>query len=623
MERLRTGSKTINLRNWRRPSATAVARASSIAGESIPLENTSNPRPKTSRFRTDGTLSFSPRVVDEVARKDVSLAHLPMPEGACIVLKYLVDFLITNKLHKNDLFLLDGKPSETTRLLRCVNDGELPNRLGQYSSRSVSFVVLHAISHSYAPLLPELVRQLGDGESVIKTRVELVANIVQLHLSAERRALFESLLVLLFRLSLKATATMNAVLLGELVASKLVRGIASDGSEVLVRSVGQFLIENAREIVHTRQVLSRSQAVIVDSNHTKDSSHLLPRRSPLVSAAKIISPGHHAGRNNESGYAFPPQTGSRRPLDRNAARRVSRVLTAIVESSQQKHGLFTTRSRSRDSTLAQFLRGATCSVDVALFDVQELGWALRGFLDDEVDPLLDEFHVRAAVESGFVLGESRTDDAVVARLKTFLHDELPPFLQGVVVLFLATVRLALDAGTDMELLVAMSTPWIFARCADDMATSLCRVLLVNMYDVLQPLMIKCSRDARVRQLRIVFWATVWVAKCRHRSNQSRRLRARALRRPWSESMASSLCGVVDTLLEQTYAYPSQLRRLYLDGGDEREIAIMMKKLCDDDADISPENYSPHSAALAVRRVRVCGSLMRWCFWLAIHTMFLA
>lgn len=174
-------------------------------------------------------------------------SFLPViPLEVCVSLGYLVEYLVKNKLHKNELFLLDGKPQETKKLLKSVQQGDQPANLNRYSSRTISFVVRHLLTASYAPLLPydffdAVLNLMEEGTPM---RLLLLSEVLD-EIEPERRALLECLLRLLYALSLKARS--NAQLLGETIGATFARPSEANLLETFEvrRDIGIFLIETA------------------------------------------------------------------------------------------------------------------------------------------------------------------------------------------------------------------------------------------------------------------------------------------------------------------------------------------------------------------------------------------
>lgn len=207
-------------------------------------------------------------ITREESAADAGEDHTPMPEDSflpaippevCISLGYLVEYLVKNKLHKNELFLLDGKPQESKKLLKSVQQGEQPANLGRYSSRTISFVVRHLLAASYAPLLPydyfdAVLNLMEEGTPM---RLLLLSEVLD-EIEPERRALLECLLRLLYALSLKARS--NSQLLGETIGATFARPSESNLLQTFEvrRDIGIFLIETAPLIFQQTPIPAQS-----------------------------------------------------------------------------------------------------------------------------------------------------------------------------------------------------------------------------------------------------------------------------------------------------------------------------------------------------------------------------
>ncbi|TMW63535.1 hypothetical protein Poli38472_002476 [Pythium oligandrum] len=198
----------------------------------------------------------------------------PIPTDICVVLKYLVEFLTKHKLHKDELFVVDGKPQELRRLLKCLYQGDVPEKLSQYSSRSISSAILHVLSSStYASLLPfTILSQLCQANHLTPDVVVTTVTPAVEQLPTERRVLVESLLLLLYKLALKDTAAMNAQLLGQTVGSCLVR--PDEDAELpeildLRRMLGEHLVESAPLILRQAETNVAAALLGDDMNQTR------------------------------------------------------------------------------------------------------------------------------------------------------------------------------------------------------------------------------------------------------------------------------------------------------------------------------------------------------------------
>lgn len=473
------------------------------------------------------------------------MRFLPLiPTETSLILKYLVDHLLKHKLHKTQLFVLDGKTQEKKSLLKSIRQGDLPSRLSSYSSRSISFVIRHLLADCYAPLLsydqfPTLV------ESLECWSVRIVMDAM----APERRGLLDSILLLLYKLALNSggggsqsdnVATMS----GETLGAILTRPSEEELVESLVdrQRIGAFLVENAPELLRKRdeaRIESRGSSVGAALEHSRfadegeksrydeykyqarrfsrrgdesDSEgsaeirrhdhppHQSPRISPprqhfqqplsvdqspkrrrssLLSSAMLPMGSQSSSSEIRSRTLAQPPASPRTPVYQAAVRdslsssdvaMLQRLLTVIVESPQDKRGLFVERPRRDEESkvLEQLLQlnvGKNLSfLPLESFSVLTLALFVNEFfLKSQAEPLLGVDALEELL-SASLGGEQEVE--ISRMLQEILETKLDKPRRDFVTLLSECVRLALVSGSDQYELEDAVARCLFGSCEE-------------------------------------------------------------------------------------------------------------------------------------------------------------
>lgn len=476
----------------------------------------------------------------------IAVRFLPLiPTEASLILKYLVDHLLKHKLHKTQLFVLEGKASETKSLLKSIRQGDLPSRLSSYSSRSISFVVRHLLSECYAPLLP-----YDQFPNLVESLECWFVQLLMDAMAPERRGLFKSILLLLYKLALNSggdSQSESGAMLGEALGAILARPSEEELMETVVirQRISAFLIENAPALLRKQDEVrmeSRGSSVALersrfegededsaydglknqtrrrssgDESDSEDSAgalrhesdhdhpaHQSPRVSPLrqtfeqplsiadqlpkrrrssLSNSTMLSIGPLCSFSSElrSPTRTQPPGAPRTPVYQAAHHALStvdmtmlqRLLTVIVESPQDKRGLFVERPRRDDESkvLAQLLQlnvGKNLSfLPLESFSVLTLALFVKDFLlKSQVEPLLGSEALEGLMRVSL---EGKEEAAIHSMLQSILATELNEPRRELVMLLLECVRLALVSGSEERELEDVVARCLLGGCAQD------------------------------------------------------------------------------------------------------------------------------------------------------------
>lgn len=475
-----------------------------------------------------------------------AVRFLPLiPTETSLILKYLVDHLLKHKLHKTQLFMLEGKASETKSLLKCIRQGDLPSRLSSYSSRSISFVVRHLLVECYAPLLPyDRFPNLVESLECWSVRLLMDA------MAPERRGLLESILLLLYKLALNSgggSQSESGAKPGEALGAVLARPSEEELVETVVirQRISAFLIENAPVLLRKQDEVrmeSRGSAVALERSRFEDkdegsaygdlknqarrrssddesdsedsagalryeqdhdhpaypSPHVSPsrqsfeqplsiadqlpkwRRSSLSNSA-MLSMGPLCSFSPElrSPTRTQPPDAPRTPVYQAAHHALStadmtmlqRLLTVIVESPQDKQGLFIERPRRDDESkvLAKLLQlnvGKNLSfLPLESFSVLTLALFVKEFLlKSQMESLLGSEALEGLMRASL---EGKEEVAIRSMLQSILETELNEPRRELVMLLLECVRLALVSGSEEHELKDVVARCLLGGCAQD------------------------------------------------------------------------------------------------------------------------------------------------------------
>lgn len=446
-----------------------------------------------------------------------------------MILKYLVDHLLENKLHKSELFLRDGKAQEKKSLLRSIKQGDFPAKISAYSSRTVSSVVRQLLQDSYAPLLPyerfSDLETFGDLSTNVH-REEIICGIIDT-LIPERRGLLESILLLLYKLALKGGPQSNSQLLGEVVGALLARPSEHELAETMLlrRVIGVFLIENAPAVLcrkedesdNERQEQEALDCISDDHAYVERGSTLRKRSSvsdittrntavertdppkqsaPLSPTQKIsragsvmlitaketfqrMSPTNLRLRApsiavSEAATA-PSCIAKRKSLSSADSLMAKHLLTAIVESPQDKRGLFVEQP-GRDDEVNALDQLVSSSIGKELkylplgsFSVLALASCAKQLLKLHVEPLLGFDSVELMLRSP--ASGSHEHDAELSQMAETVLGRLDGPRNELLSLIVRCACAAVDAGTDRGEIGDALMDFLVARDASQGASS--------------------------------------------------------------------------------------------------------------------------------------------------------
>ncbi|KAF1318700.1 hypothetical protein FI667_g13705, partial [Globisporangium splendens] len=548
--------------------------------------------------------------------------------------------------------------------------------------------ILHTLlEDSYAPLLPyesffEL-RMLEDSDAS-PDGVELVRGIVDT-LVPERRGLLESLLLLLYRLALKRSPQSNSQVLGEVVGSILARPSEVELTETtsLRRRIGIFLISNAPIFLRKededdnkgrehdesedhawvesgakkRSSLSETKVTTSDKSdplnlatnsleHSTQSTDPISLRSPKdkmsrAGSAMLTSTKETLQRISPKRFSSRPPTfvtsetapsrphlSNREVLTEADMLMLTRLLTAIIESPQDKRGLFVEHP-SHDDELRALGQIVSSNIGKELkylpiesFSVLAIAMSVKQHLRTRAGSLIGVDSLELMIEK--LSSESDEDDVKLVAMTRNIVEGLDDPTKALLYLVVACARLSLDAGTDQEAVEGSVVDCIIGRNGSQESAAveasakklkqIKHVIFVELHHLLQPAgtdqqdersnLAKSaihSSEKHHNQVIGAIYAALWVYSCATTSGAFEQPHISHLQK-LEETTAAGLCSLMDFLLDKAN---EELRHplpdLYVCFVDELEEKIICEKLCQNDT-VSFGLYSPHSLANAVKEV---------------------